>query len=235
MKFDLHSFNAQKTFDRGFEQASESLFTLSVLVRALTSEAQAMEVEAIVNKELDDLASDIKAETERLKAIAETAGVDFKGISYSAPKKCEARITSPRAAQMVKAVKDFDALACVVDALWISRELTDSERSKVIYGVQKKILRLGGVFRTLATRAMASTQRQGDMHVQDPRVGTKLDPDVPAADGSSVDAPAPPTASAPTKPRKPRAEPSAQEPSVDLAAPPAEQADHQGAAEALPA
>lgn len=177
MKFQLKSFNAQKTFDRGFQPTAESLFTLGVLVRALTTEAQALEVDAVVNEEMAKAAADVKGELERLEAIADANGVSSDGIAYSLPRDCEAQVTSPRAGLLVKLIRDFDKIVGCVDALWIAQFISDTERNKIIYDIQRKVLRLNGVFRNLATRAMASTQRKGEMHVSDPRVGTSLDPD----------------------------------------------------------
>lgn len=203
MKFQLKSFNAQKTFDRGFQAAAESLFTLGVLVRALTTEAQAVEVDALVSTEMDQAAKDLTSEMERLQALADANGIVAEGITYSRPVECEAQVTSPRASLLVKLIKDFDKLVGLVDALWIAQVIRDSERNKIIYDSQRKILRLGGVFRNLATRAMASTQRKGEMHVPDPRVDTPLDPDHAGAHQSAA---TPDTTAAQAKPRKARAD-----------------------------
>lgn len=203
MKFQLKSFNAQKTFDRGFQAAAESLFTLGVLVRALTTEAHAVEVDALVSTEMDQAAKDLTSEMERLQALADANGIVAEGITYSRPVECEAQVTSPRASLLVKLIKDFDKLVGLVDALWIAQVIRDSERNKIIYDSQRKILRLGGVFRNLATRAMASTQRKGEMHVPDPRVDTPLDPDHAGAHQSDA---TPDTTAAQAKPRKARAD-----------------------------
>ncbi len=203
MKFQLKSFNAQKTFDRGFQAAAESLFTLGVLVRALTTEAQAVEVDSLVSTEMDQAAKDLTSEMERLQALADANGIAAEGITYSRPVECEAQVTSPRASLLVKLIKDFDKLVGLVDALWIAQVIRDSERNKIIYDSQRKILRLGGVFRNLATRAMASTQRKGEMHVPDPRVDTPLDPDHAGAHQSDANSD---TTAAQAKPRKARAD-----------------------------
>lgn len=207
MKFQLKSFNAQKTFDRGFQAAAESLFTLGVLVRALTTEAQAVEVDALVSTEMDQAAKDLTTEMERLQALADANGIAAEGITYSRPIDCEAQVTSPRASLLVKLIKDFDKLVGLVDALWIAQVIRDSERNKIIYDSQRKILRLGGVFRNLATRAMASTQRKGEMHVPDPRVDTPLDPDLAGAHQNDA---APDATTGQAKPRKARADKSAE-------------------------
>lgn len=184
----LKSFNAQKTMDRGFEITSEALFTLSVLIRAITSESEAIEVEEIVNSTMSELAADLQSELARLNALGEANGVTIEGLNYSLPKTFSVKVTSPRASHLIKLIRDMDKINEAVDALWLAQVVKDAERSKTIYNVQKKILRLSGVFRNLANRAMASSQRKGDLHVQDPRVGTQLDPD------AAPDASASPTA-----------------------------------------
>lgn len=184
MKVELKSFNAQKTMDRGFEMTSEALFTLSVLIRAITSEAEAVEVEGIVNATMSELAAELQAELARLQLLGEANGVTTECLNYSLPKSFVVKVTSPRASHLIKLLRDMDKIIEAVDALWLAQVVKDAERSKTIYDVQKKILRLSGVFRNLANRAMASSQRKGDLHVQDPRVGTKLDPDA-AADSTA--------------------------------------------------
>lgn len=183
----LKSFHAQQTYERGFQQGADALFTLSVLMRVVAPEDQAVQVDEVVNKELSAVVDELKQEFARLDQLADSNGISLGGLNYSMPATFTPQVTSPRAAVYLKLLGDLDKLVETMDALWLSHVISDGDHSKNIFKWKRRILRLAGTLRNLANRGMASAQRKGVDHVQDPRVGTLLDPDAALnADDASV-------------------------------------------------
>jgi hypothetical protein len=55
----LNSLHAQQVFDRGYEMCANALFSLSVVLRFIGSEAQAQEVDALVDTQIDQTLEEI--------------------------------------------------------------------------------------------------------------------------------------------------------------------------------
>ena len=58
-KVVLSSLHAQQVFDRGYEMCANALFSLSVVLRFIGSEAQAQEVDALVDLLIDQTLEDL--------------------------------------------------------------------------------------------------------------------------------------------------------------------------------
>ncbi len=164
-KVKLHSFHAQQVFDRGFELCANAVFSLSVVLRIIGTDEQAREVEGIVDERLNKMFEDMRGEVSRLEKMAEANGIEFKGIDYSHPKELEAKITSPRAVRYVGLIREFDGLVAKLDTLWLSGMIPDGNYSRSIYEWKRRLLRLAGTIRSIASRAMIAARRketQGD-------------------------------------------------------------------------
>ena len=182
----LKSLHAQQAFDRGFQICQEAIYTLSVILRVIAPEEQAIQVEEAVDRELASVAKDIKTELDRLATYAETNGVEFAGVQYSLPREVTPQITSPRSVQYLNLLRSLDTLVERIDTLWLAGIVKDKERSQVIFNWKRRILRLYGTIRNLVFRAMASAQRKDLDNVQDPSAGTLLDPSVATAAGADA-------------------------------------------------
>lgn len=182
----LKSLHAQQAFDRGFQICQEAIYTLSVILRVIAPEEQAIQVEEAVDRELASVAKDIKTELDRLATYAETNGVEFAGVQYSLPREVTPQITSPRSVQYLNLLRSLDTLVERIDTLWLAGIVKDKERSQVIFNWKRRILRLSGTIRNLVFRAMASAQRKDLDNVQDPSAGTLLDPSVATAAGADA-------------------------------------------------
>jgi len=159
-KIKLHSFHAQQVFDRGFELCANAIFSLSVVLRIIGTDEQAREVEGIVDERLNKMFEDMRGEIARLEKMAEANGIEFKGIDYSHPKEVEAKITSPRAVRYVGIIREFDSLVAKLDTLWLSGVIPDGNYSRSIYEWKRRLLRLAGIIRSIAGRAMIAARRK---------------------------------------------------------------------------
>ena len=179
----LKSFHAQQTFTRGFGICSEAIFQLSVVMRAIATEEDAIAVDEAVDRELSVVAKDMKAELERLKQYAEGNGYAYEGVQYSLPQVFTPQITSPRSVLYLSLLRDLDLLVERLDTLWLAGAMSDKEHNQAIFQWKRRTLRVSGTIRTLVFRAIGAAQRKEIHNVQDPRVGTAIDPDKSPADG----------------------------------------------------
>ena len=158
-KVRLHSLHAQQVFDRGFEICANAIFSLSVVLRVIGTDEQAREVETIVDDRLDKMFEDMRSEVTRLEKLADANGIEFAGVTYSNPKELEARITSPRAVRYIGLIREFDGLVGKFDTLWLSGSIPDGNYSSSLYEWKRRLLRIAGGFRGLASRASIAARK----------------------------------------------------------------------------
>lgn len=167
-KVKLNSTHAHQVFERGFEVCSEAILSLSIVLRFFATEAQAREVELIVDNRLNKVFEDIGTEVTRLDQLAESNGIEFSGVTYSKPKELEAKVTSPRAVRYIGLIREFDSLVAKFDILWLSGSIPDSSYSTSLYDWKRRLLRTSGGMRILAGRAIAAAKRKEPMPVETP-------------------------------------------------------------------
>ena len=81
----LSSLHAQQVFDRGYEMCANALFSLSVVLRFIGSEAQAQEVDALVDALIDQTPEDLRQESLRIREVVESNGIET-AIGYTSAK-----------------------------------------------------------------------------------------------------------------------------------------------------
>jgi hypothetical protein len=123
-KVVLNSLHAQQVFDRGYEMCANALFSLSVVLRFIGPEAQAQEVDALVDASIDQSLEDLRQESRRLREVAESNGIE-SAIGYTSARTVEVKITSPRAIRYLAIIREFDGMLAQMDALWLSSVITD--------------------------------------------------------------------------------------------------------------
>ncbi|NMQ27854.1 hypothetical protein E4Q23_08855 [Candidatus Accumulibacter phosphatis] len=155
----LNSLHAQQIFDRGYEMCANALFSLSVVLRFIGSEEQALEVDTLVDTQIDQTLEEIRKESLRLKEVAEGNGIETT-IGYTSAKAIDVQITSPRAIKYLAIIREFDGMMAHLDALWLSCVITDSQYARGVYEWKRRILRLAGQVRQLATRAVLAARRK---------------------------------------------------------------------------
>ena len=92
-------------------------------------------------------------------------------ISYTSAKTIDVQITSPRSIKYLAIIREFDAMMTHLDALWLSCVITDSQYARGVYEWKRRILRLAGQIRQLATRAVLAARRKETASETVPEVG----------------------------------------------------------------
>lgn len=155
----LNSLHAQQIFDRGYEMCANALFSLSVVLRFIGTEEQAQEVDAMVDNLITQALEGIQKESARLKEIAESNGIETT-IGYTSAKTVDVQITSPRSIKFLAIIREFDGMMANMDALWLSCVITDTQYARGVYEWKRRILRLAGQVRQIATRAVLAARRK---------------------------------------------------------------------------
>ena len=160
----LNSLHAQQIFDRGYEMCANALFSLSVVLRFIGTEEQAQEVDAMVDDLINQALDGIRNESLRLKEIAESNGIETS-IGYTSAKTVDVQITSPRSIKYLAIIREFDGMMANMDALWLSCVITDAQYARGVYEWKRRILRLAGQIRQIATRAVLAARRKENSEV----------------------------------------------------------------------
>ena len=160
----LNSLHAQQIFERGYEMCANALFSLSVVLRFIGTEEQAQEVDAMVDTLINQAWEGIKKESARLKEIAESNGIETT-IGYTSAKTVDVQITSPRSIKYLAIIREFDGMMSNMDALWLSCVITDTQYARGVYEWKRRILRLAGQIRQIATRAVLAARRKENSEV----------------------------------------------------------------------
>jgi len=155
----LNSLHAQQIFERGYEMCANALFSLSVVLRFIGTEEQAQEVDAMVDNLINQALEGIQKESARLKEIAESNGIETT-IGYTSAKTVDVQITSPRSIKFLAIIREFDGMMANMDALWLSCVITDTQYARGVYEWKRRILRLAGQIRQIATRAVLAARRK---------------------------------------------------------------------------
>lgn len=171
-KITLKTRHAQEMFTRGAQLWAETVLTLSVTMRNFKPEDQCLVVDAEVDRTMQAPADFIKAEFERLNALADSNGVDLSDITdveYTNPAQYAMIISAPRERIFYDLLLEYDKLCVQMDVLWMSSLVTDRARSRSAYDVKRVLVRALYQARNLVFRAQASSDRNGIHKVQDPR------------------------------------------------------------------
>jgi hypothetical protein len=81
----LNSLHAQQVVDRRYEICANALFSLSVVLRFIGSEAQAQEVDTLVDALIDQTLEDLRQESLRIREVVESNGIET-AIGYTSAK-----------------------------------------------------------------------------------------------------------------------------------------------------
>lgn len=156
----LNSLHAQQVYERGFDVAANAIFSLSIILRVIGTNEQALEFEKGVDDRIKKHMDDLAGESARLHKLADANGIEFQGISYSNPRVMDAQITSPRAAHYAGLIREFDALAARFDTLWLSGVIPDSDYSRSIYEWKRRLLKVANSIRATANQAMVAARKK---------------------------------------------------------------------------
>ncbi|MDO8293980.1 MAG: hypothetical protein Q7T29_14130 [Gallionella sp.] len=155
----LNSLHAQQIFERGYDMCANGLFSLTVVLRFIGTEEQAQAVETMVDDLLNKALDEIRQEIARMKELSESNGCETM-ISYTNSRTVEIQITSPRSIRFLAIIREFDQLIAAMDTLWLACLIDDTHYAIEAYQWKRRILRVAGQIRSLATRAILAARKK---------------------------------------------------------------------------
>jgi hypothetical protein len=158
-KAQLNSLHAQQIFERGYDMCANGLFSLTVVLRFIGTEEQAQAVEAMVDDLLNKTLEEIRQEIKRMQDMSEANGCEMM-IGYTNARTVEIQITSPRSIRFLAIIREFDQLIAAMDTLWLACLIDDTRYAIEAYQWKRRILRVAGQIRTLATRAILAARKK---------------------------------------------------------------------------
>ena len=160
----LNSLHAQQIFERGYDMCANGLFSLTVVLRFIGTEEQAQAVEAMVDDLLNKTLEEIRQEIKRMQDMSEANGCEMM-IGYTNARTVEIQITSPRSIRFLAIIREFDQLIAAMDTLWLACLIDDTHYAIEAYQWKRRILRLAGQIRTLATRAILAARKRENAEI----------------------------------------------------------------------
>lgn len=128
----LHAEQAQRIFNRCFEGASRSLFTVDVIARALADTKKSFdhgEVMEAINTMMSNIEKDIVNTSGRFKILLDQNDKAGVTASYTNPAKMKFVISSPEILRFAKLLQAFDEMLRLYDACWLC-DLVESQKAQ---------------------------------------------------------------------------------------------------------
>ncbi len=139
----LSTLAAQKVMTRSFEKLAESLFQISVILRAIGEREHVDEAEEIMNKHFEAASTDIEAKIEQMKQLAEQHGVSISP-DYTNQVTYELEINTPHLAQFTGLVGRMDDLVSIIDSLWLHSILDNRQASNARFEWSRRMINVAG-------------------------------------------------------------------------------------------
>lgn len=162
-KIPLQSYHAQQVFKRGFDVYTRSVYSISVVLRAVTDEENVRKMEGIIDEKLNSANEDIRRGITQLEKIAEDNGITPGKVDYSSPSIIEAKISSHRSARYISIIREFDNLIASLDALWLSGITPDHDYSQKIYEWKRRILRIATHANSIVRQLAAESRKKNSI------------------------------------------------------------------------
>lgn len=193
VEITLNSLHAQQVLTRTYLPAADSIFSLSVILPAITDRDNAEQAQKAIYTRLDSMNEEVKNEQIRLQALAESNGIPLNGLKYTGARKYSIQVSSPRASALVRTISEMDKLIEMLDGLWLMGIISQPDYNDEIYKWKRKFIQATTGIRRAATRAMVAanmarnkanvesgegTQEQGKGTIQSEPAQEKLE--VPA-------------------------------------------------------
>lgn len=159
-KVKLNTLQAQKVMSRVFTRAAGSLYRIDVILRIIAGDAEAENVEQVIDGMLKDVETDLQKHQNMLAALLEENGIDDLPV-YDVPTNEIVRITSPHVGRFTALIQKLDSLIAQIDALWLSGLMPNKERNDEVYRWQQCIIGLGSRIIGIERRARQAARRNG--------------------------------------------------------------------------
>ena len=164
----LNSLQAQRVVHRSFAPLAGSLFRSDVILRIVSNDQAADELETIIRDVMNPVMDDLKKTLEQAQHVLAENEVSVMP-DYTHVRKFPIEIKSPQTATFARMVTQLDRLIACFDALWFNGILTNKQRSHQTKEWQQRLLKMANRIIDFEKRARrraydAGKQAEVDLH-----------------------------------------------------------------------
>lgn len=163
---ELNSLQAQKVMTRSFEKLAESLFTISVILRAVGERDHVDEAENLINGHFEAVTVDLNEKLEQLRELVQQNGISVSP-DYTNTVVFSIEINTPHLGRFAGLVTQLDELITLIDALWLNAVFDSRQASNAKYEWRQRLIRVAGKIIGMAKRVRTEAYNNGNKEIVD--------------------------------------------------------------------
>lgn len=156
----LDSLQAQHVLRRSYAKVSDSLFAIDVILQIIGDRDHVEQVEEIITGYFTAVEEALDADIARAEVALAAAQITERPV-YDLPMDITLDIFSPRGAHFTNLLLKLDELMSILDALWITGNITSRDRTNTNYTWQQRLIRLAGRIIGTEKRARIAAYNKG--------------------------------------------------------------------------
>ncbi|WP_242522983.1 DUF1845 domain-containing protein [Thiocystis minor] len=153
--------------DRQLKPAMTALYGIDVILRLIATEAQADQIESVIEARLIELSEAMTAERERLQRELERHGLMEVRPRYTHPTDLRIQVASPHIGAYTNLIVELDQMMIAIDTLWLSGLLSNKAHAEREIQWRNQLGQAGQRFIALHRLAYAEAERQGQREAVD--------------------------------------------------------------------
>lgn len=190
----FNSTPAQSAFKVGYDDCDIALRGIgAALPVIIKNESEIAVINGSVEHLINSAFAEIRAESARIKKIAEDNGIELGKVGYTSALTFEVKVTSSKSGQYLQMLRELDSLIGLLHASWLAGFISDDQKAKMERQWRRKVLAVAAEIKNISIRAFRAAQL-----VKDAESGEDGEYDV----GSTEEANAAASTAKATRPKK---------------------------------
>lgn len=156
------SLQAQQVMHRSYKKLSQSLFSISVILKIIAKEAEddIEKLDELIDTLFDEVTKDLDDAKARITKLLEECGVE-QMATYSNPADYTIDVDSPRASRFLTIIKRLDELMLLIDTGWLTGELNDKQKKEQTYMWRQRVMKMAGRIIRIEHQARIAASAKG--------------------------------------------------------------------------
>lgn len=156
------SLQAQQVMHRSYKKLSQSLFSISVILKIINKDAEddIEKLDELIDKQFDEVTKDLEDAKARITKLLEDCGVE-QMATYSNPVDYSIDVDSPRASRFLTIIKRLDELMLFIDTGWLTGELNDKQKKEQTYMWRQRVMKMAGRIIRIEQQARIAASAKG--------------------------------------------------------------------------
>lgn len=156
------SLQAQQIMHRSYKKLSQSLFSISVILKIINKDAEddIEKLDTLIDKQFDEVTKDLEDAKARITKLLEECGVE-QMAAYSNPVDYSIDVDSPRASRFLTIIKRLDELMLLIDTGWLTGELNDKQKKEQTYMWRQRVMKMAGRIIRIEHQARIAASAKG--------------------------------------------------------------------------